>query len=150
MSTKPNDDLFASGADLPWIRGVPVPKIMARPDRIAGLDDGGHGMRGSEGVTLRHHVPDDLVIAHLPFSTVERFERKLHNIRRVFEVHDAYFGEHMAWHWRRWLALADGGPGAVGREFQRQAFAAQTLRRNRECGVVASAADWFARAQAHG
>jgi glycosyltransferase involved in cell wall biosynthesis len=140
---------LASEPELPWIRGVPAPKIMARPDRLAGLDDGGHAMRGHQGAELRLRIPDDLLIAHLPFTTADRFQRKLDNIRRVFEIHDDYFGEHLAWHWRRWLALADADAAAPRREFQRQAFDAQTLQRNRESGVVASAAEWFLRARAY-
>jgi hypothetical protein len=130
-------------ATLPWIRGVPVPKIMARPGVMAGLHDGGHELRGADEAALRRREPDDLLIAHLPFTTAARFERKLANIRRVFEVHDAYFGEHLAWHWRRWLALPDAA--AVRAEFQRQAFDADTLRGLRESGVVQDAATWFAR-----
>ena len=63
----------ASG--LPWIRGVPVPKVMARTARIEGLHDGGHDLRASSGPPLRRCVPTDLLIAHLPFTTAARFER---------------------------------------------------------------------------
>jgi len=132
---------LADDAELPWIRGVPVPKIMARPGRLGGLLDGGHGVHAAGGVPLRERVPDDLLIAHLPFTTPARFQRKLANIRRVFEVHDAYFGQHLAWHWRRWLELPDAD--AVRREFARQAFDADTLQRYRQDGVVRTANEWF-------
>lgn len=130
-----------SEPELPWIRGVPGPKIMARPSGIGGLADGGHGLRPKDGARLRERTPDDLLVAHLPFSTLERFERKLRNVRRVFEVHDEYFGEHLAWHWRRWLALADAQ--AVRREFERQGFDAATLEHYLAVGVVKRASDWF-------
>ena len=134
-----------SDPGLPWIRGVPVPKIMARPEGIGGLADGGHAMSARTG-ELREGVPADLLIAHLPFTNAARFERKLANIRRVFEVHSDYFGEHLAWHWRRWLAL--DGADAVREEFQRQAFDGQALEQLRRQGVVMSAADWFRRERA--
>ena len=138
---------LAADEGLPWIRGVPVPKAMARPGRLAAMSQGGHDVQGSDGV-LRRGVAKDLLIAHLPFTSAERFERKLANIRRVFEVHDAYFGEHLAWHWRRWLALPDAA--AVRAEFKRQHFDADTLARLRADGVVMSAARWFAREAADG
>lgn len=136
---------LATDAELPWIRGVPVPKVMARRECIAGLADGGHEVIGDDQA-LRRLVPTDLLIAHLPFTTSARFERKLANIRRVFEVHDGYFGEHLAWHWRRWLALPDDA--AVRAEFDRQRFDDGTLARLRAAGVVMTAADWFRREQA--
>lgn len=139
---------LAKDPELPWIRGVPVPKIMARPDRIGGLADGGHDLTASDGRALRRHVPDDLVIAHLPFTTSARFERKLANIRKVFQVHDAYFGSDLAWHWRRWLELPDAD--AVRGEFQRQSFDAMGIAVLREAGVVMNAKTWLARGQARG
>ena len=125
--------------ELPWIRGVPVPKVMVRTERLDGLHDGGHDVRAGAGAPLRRRVPTDLLIAHLPFTTEARFERKLANIRRVFEVHDAYFGDHLAWHWRRWLDLPDAD--AVRGEFRRQAFDDATLGALRTNGNPQAAHD---------
>lgn len=133
--------------ELPWIRGVPVPKVMARAECVEGLQQGGHELRQGAG-ELRRIQPADLLIAHLPFTSAGRFERKLANIRRVFEVHDAWFGEHLAWHWRRWLELP--GPDAVRAEFQRQRFDVEALASLRAEGVVQTAAEWFERAQVRG
>jgi hypothetical protein len=133
---------LASEAGLPWIRGVPVPKVMARPERIAGLAVGGHDIAGVDGRPLRRAAPSDLLIAHLPFTTAARFERKLENIRRIFAVHDAFYGPDLAWHWRRWLELPD--TQAVHREFARQCFDEAALTGLREEGVVMTASQWFA------
>jgi glycosyltransferase involved in cell wall biosynthesis len=130
-----------SEPELPWIRGVPLPKIMARASAIGGLADGGHDLSAHPGRELRRVKPADLLVAHLPFSNLPRFQRKLDNIRQVFDVHDEYFGAHMAWHWRRWLALEDAD--AVRREFERQCFDEATLRNFRESGVVQQATEWF-------
>ena len=129
---------------LPWIRGVPVPKVMARADSLDGMLQGGHDVRGPGEV--RRTTPSDLLIAHLPFTTVARFERKLANIRRVFEVHDAWFGEHLAWHWRRWLVLPSAE--AVRDEFERQCFDEARLEALRAQGIVLDASAWFER-EAH-
>ena len=133
---------------LPWIRGVPVPKVMARPERIAGLAVGGHDIAGVDGRPLRRTTPSDLLIAHLPFTTAARFERKLENIRRIFAVHDAFYGPDLAWHWRRWLQLTDAR--AVHAEFNRQRFDEATLAALRGDGIVMTASQWFARQAVRG
>lgn len=133
---------LSSEPELRWIRGVPVPKIMARPESMGGLADGGHGVVPHAGLPIREQIPDDLLIAHLPFSTLPRFERKTANIRRIFEVHDQYFGENTAWHWRRWLALEDAE--SIRREFMRQGFDDESLKHHLENGIVMRASDWLA------
>jgi hypothetical protein len=83
-----------------------------------------------------------MFIAHFPFTTLARFERKVHNIRDVFAVPDAYFGQHLAWHWRRWLALQSADD--IRAEFRRQSFDDDTLAALRRDGSVQSVADWYA------
>jgi glycosyltransferase involved in cell wall biosynthesis len=127
---------------MPWIRGVPMPKVATRAEFLANIDYGGHDVHTPDGAEVRRVWAKDLVIAHLPFTTRARFARKVDNIRRVFAVHDAYFGEHLAWHWRRWIAL--DGAHSVDAEFARQAFDAATLARLRAEGAIRDAVDWFA------
>ena len=129
--------------ETPWIRGVPVPKVAARPALIEHMHDGGHEVEAASGTALRRVTADDLLIAHLPFSTFSRFEQKLANIRKVFAVHDEYFGEHLAWHWRRWLALPD--QPSIRREFERQVFTSQEIELHRRDGVIRSAREMFER-----
>lgn len=125
--------------DTPWIRGAPSPKAMARPGRIVGLTDGMHDIIADDHLALRRNRPDDLVIAHLAFTTLPRFERKIANIRKQLAVHDEYCGHSLAWHWRRWLALADAGKSAE--EFQRQVLAPAGIAAARNDGVILSAAE---------
>jgi glycosyltransferase involved in cell wall biosynthesis len=127
--------------DTPWIRGVPGRKAMARPERIGGLTDGMHDIVANDGPPLRQHKPDDLLIAHLPFTTLPRFERKVANIRRSLLVHDEYCGDSLAWHWRRWLALDDAG--RTEEEFEHQAVDADAIPRLRQQGIIRSAAEWL-------
>lgn len=130
------------GDPLPWIRGVPVHKVAARPSHVASMDDGGHDVLARDGLVTRVAWASDLLIAHLPFTTPARFARKVANIRRVFAVHDAYFGEHLAWHWRRWLSLSD--PDAIAAEFALQAFDAGALAQLRAEGAIRDARALFA------
>jgi hypothetical protein len=130
----------------PWIRGVPIPKVMARRDRIAGLIDGMHDIVPAGSAPLRRATPRDLVIAHLPFSTRERFIRKMRNVRRGIALHDQYLGPDIAWHWRRWLELDD--QGRLDEELDRTIFDAATIERLRCERVIRSAAELFAHWQA--
>jgi hypothetical protein len=131
-----------SHPETPWIRGVPVPKILARPERISGLTDGMHGAIPMDGVELRKGKSADLIIAHLPFTTYERFRGKVDNIHAVMKVHDEYFGEHLAWQWRRWLECA--AQGRLRDEFDRQVTDERALTMLRAQGIVRSAAEIFA------
>lgn len=126
----------------PWIRGVPEAKVMARPERIGALTDGMHDIIANDGPPLRYRVPDDLLVAHLPFTTLARFKQKIVNIRRLISVHDAYWGDALAWHWRRWLALAD--EGKIGEEFARQIYDAEEISTLLSSGIIRSAADMLA------
>jgi glycosyltransferase involved in cell wall biosynthesis len=133
-----------SNTGLPWIRGVPVPKIMVRPTAIGEVADAGHDVIPPTGTVARRTRPADLLIAHLPFTTLARFSKKLANVRKVFEVHSDYFGADLAWHWRRWLALED--EEAVSCEFSRQIFDESTLADFRRQGIVQSNREIFAAA----
>jgi len=121
-----------------WITGVPVPKVAARPHRIGALHPGHHRIDPPEGVALKRAAADALVIAHLPFTTVKRFQRKVHNIRDLLGAHDGIFPGHGAWHWKRWAAMQ--GDEALVEEFARQSLSAAELQDMRASGTIRSAA----------
>jgi glycosyltransferase involved in cell wall biosynthesis len=131
-----------AGEDFGWIRGVPNPKAIVRPACVGSVTDGDHDVVPPPGVTARRGVGTDLAIAHLPFSTLPRFARKIANVRRVFDVHDEYCGEHIAWHWRRWLSLPDAA--AIAAEFARQQVDDAALAQLRSQGYARSLREWFA------
>jgi len=128
--------------DTPWIRGVPVPKVMVRPQLICAISDGMHDAVAAPDVALRRRKPSDLLITHLPFTTRARFRRKVDNVRNVIAAHDEYFGKHLAWHWRNWLALAE--QGRIDEEFDRQRLSVEAIAEFRVSGVIRSAAEVFA------
>ncbi len=127
---------------LPWIRIVPDPKVMARAGRIGHVMDGFHDILPSPGPPLRRACADDVLVAHVPFSTLPRFRGKVRNIRLIFEAHDAYCGADIAWHWRRLLACTD--EDSIRREFELQVFDEPMLAVLRESGCMRTAAQWFA------
>jgi glycosyltransferase involved in cell wall biosynthesis len=144
LATEVVDDLRLHMRNNPaavWIRAKAEPKVMARPEQIEGLALGGHDIVAAHARLLRRRTPNDLIIAHLPFSTRSRFRRKVDNIRRLFRIHDEFFGELTAWHWRRWLALDE--MGRLDEEFDRTLFNAGDIAEMRMRGAILSAEDLF-------
>jgi glycosyltransferase involved in cell wall biosynthesis len=136
----------------PWIRVGDPPKFMARPAALTGFAHGMHDVRdAADG--MRRSRADDLIVAHLPMSTRSRFDVRVDNIRRYYELEgiDPASAEFdwrntdnpTAWHWRRWAMLAD--LGETGAEFDRNVFSQAQLDSLREQGVIRSAAELLGR-----
>lgn len=134
------------GAESSWMMIRVAPRAIARPDAIARLATGGHDIVPADAETVRRLSADDVVIAHLPFTTRPRFKRKVANARQIFRHHEELFGDRHALHWRRWVALAD--QGKLDEEFDRMIFDDAALADLLSRGVVRSAADHFARHRA--
>ncbi|MCC7179743.1 MAG: glycosyltransferase family 2 protein [Acidobacteria bacterium] len=117
----------------------PGPKVLARPSVAAALAPGGHDVHATGA---RRAVATDLIVAHVPFTTQDRFERKVANIRKEVEMRPAYFAGGYAWHWRRWAEMT--APGALDAEFARQITYEHALAGLRREGVVRSAAELLA------
>jgi hypothetical protein len=127
----------------PWILGRIVPKIIARADAVrAGIRMGGHRPLPQAGAAPASPLSADVLIAHLAISGRQRFLRKLDNIRLLFASVEDRFPPGEAWHWRRWLQLAE--QGRAGEEYERQVFDGATLAALHAAGTVMSAAEWFA------
>jgi len=126
----------------PWIRGVPGRKIMARPECIGDILCGHHDVVPHPGLKVRRADAQDIIITHLPFTQRERFIRKVDNIRHVLATHGDYFGQDLAWHWRRWLHLAEAGQ--LNAEFDRTVFSPSVTTELQMQGVIRSARQIFA------
>ncbi len=129
----------------PWIIGADDPGTIARIERIGAVTDGFHNIVAADNTPLRWSRPADLLIAHLPFTTRARFARKVDNARRFLVARDAAGGEYrerqLAWHWRRWVAMAN--EGRLDQEFERSIFDDGTIAELRSKGIVRSAAEIF-------
>lgn len=127
--------------NLPYSMVRVPPKIIVNPDKVMGAAMGCHRVVEKPGMRAVTKVADDMVIAHLPFSTAARFQRKVDNIRRSF----AHFGHRLvgtqAWHWRRWLELADQGKGEE--EFRRQILTQKQFDELSSAGIVQSVQQWL-------
>ena len=126
-----------------WIMGRILPKIFARAGAVkAGIHIGAHSALPQGQRAPTPGATPDVLIAHVPVTTRARFLRKLENIREVFARVGDRFGPLDAWHWRRWLELADAGQAEE--EFGRQVFDHDRIAALRASGTVMSASAWFA------
>jgi hypothetical protein len=135
---EPVDDLrqhLQANPATPWSSGVPVPKVIARRDCIQGFAPGMHDV--TTAPTVRRASATDLLVAHLPFTTQSRFERKVENIREVHRHHPTYASGQHGWHWVRWVELADAG--LLPEEFERQRLGLPALAQLHSRGAVRTA-----------
>lgn len=131
---------------VPWILGAALlPKVMARAKTIRAVIPGGHSITPAGDRPLRQVKPADLVIAHVPFSTFERFERKVVNICEIIRDYPDFFSGRRAWHWTRWAAQLHSG--TLRGEFARQVFDERQIATLIANGAIRNAADVFADAQ---
>ncbi len=142
----PNEDRTATQArlrqdnDAPWIASIPGPKLMARTDRISSTAEAHHNILAEDGAAVTTEVPNDLFLAHVPFSTESRFYKKVENIRSVLTANGENWGPDSAWHWRRWIDNIEKRGGISG-ELARNIVTDQELSDLRRLGIVKSAVE---------
>jgi glycosyltransferase involved in cell wall biosynthesis len=130
---------LADNPETPWITGVPMPKVVGRLEFVDSVGMGGHNIGSADGRVPQRARATDIVIAHVPFSTRPRFERRVANIRNFLERSPDYFRGAEGWHWRRLDALAR--EGRLEEEFLRQVSDPAALAAGRADGSVRSVAE---------
>ncbi|MDX2263502.1 MAG: DegT/DnrJ/EryC1/StrS family aminotransferase [Hyphomicrobiales bacterium] len=131
-------DTIDENPDLPWIWGYDGPKAMARLSVIEKVLMGGHGVSAAEGLKTTSNRSRDVVILHLPFTTYERFRRKVENIKTVFRHFGEKFTGPLAWHWRRWIEVSERGE--LEAEFARQIVPRSRMASLEQQGLVTTSA----------
>lgn len=126
----------------PWILHRIVPKVMVRTSRVGAIQMGGHDAFSRNDQPLRRRQGDDLLIAHLPFTTYDRFRRKLDNIVETLAPFDEAQSGGKAWHWFHWREeyLAGRGP----EEFARQRLTPQRRAAMRAAEQLGTTTEIFA------
>jgi hypothetical protein len=120
-----------------WVTAAIRPRVLCRTSRFGGYQLGAHGARSIDGAPLAAPIADRIVIVHVPFTTPERFARKVTNARAFLTRWSAQYTGQTAWHWRRWIEAADAG--RLDAEFERELVAAETVRAWTEDGTIATA-----------
>lgn len=125
--------------ETPWITGVPVPKVIARREFIGSVGMGGHDVLSVQSESGRRARAADLIVAHFPLSTLDRFRKRVANISEFFELNPDYFQGSQGWHWRRLYELHRGGK--LCEEFERQVVERGRLDELIEEGSVQTASE---------
>lgn len=131
-----------------WSEGIPVAKVIVRADRMGSISTGGHSVASPDGRPIREGgAANELIIAHLPFTTEARFRRKVANASRFLRLHagdspdPAWQGKGTGWHWRRWAEIQEKGD--ISLEFQRQIFSTEKIELLRGAGLLKTVAELF-------
>ena len=130
-------------ANAPWIAAIPAEKVMLRPDKVRNTGPGHHTAKAAAGQDISIARPQDLLIAHVPFTTEARFGRKVANIAAAVAASGQEWSANSAWHWRRWLEIMERD-GGVADEMARNTVPASEIAALRHAGVVKSAAGLLA------
>jgi glycosyltransferase involved in cell wall biosynthesis len=120
-----------------WIMNRVMPKLICRPDRVARYALGWHSLADASGEPIPSVAAEGIALVHLPMTTSERFVRKVNNARDFFRRCGENYPGDAAWHWKRWVDLADRG--LLDAEFEAQRMGEATLQRLRDLGIVARA-----------
>ena len=138
---KISPDTSMDGIQVPWIMTPIIPKIIVKPSVVDTIATGGHGV-SKQTLQASTAEPDDLVIAHLPFSTLDRFQTKLENIdKTMVNAADLFVGLE-GWHWRRWNAIWRAGK--TEQEFNWQWMSPEQLQQALATGQVQTVNALFA------
>lgn len=121
-------------------QGFPGPKVMARPEVVEGVRVGDHNVN-PVSPAARRDIPRDLLVAHVPFTSWTRFERKVTNIHAFLQAHPDYFASKQALRWKRWAVMWE--QGTLEEEFERQRIDEDSLGALRNAGTIRSVADLF-------
>jgi len=129
---------LAANPDTPWISGVPVSKVIGRTGFLESITMGRHDIVTADGRPVRRTTATDVVIAHVPFSSFSRFERRVANIADFFELNGDYLQGAQGWHWRRLYELSQ--QGRIAEEYLRQVISQPRLDELIASGSVHTAA----------
>jgi hypothetical protein len=129
-----NRKLLEEAVDRCWIMNQIGPKIACRPECVAQYGLGWHSMLDSSGQQIPAHPAKGIVIVHLPMTTRQRFFRKVDNARDFFRRWADHYPGEAAWHWKRWVDLADRG--LLDAEFEAQRMDEAKVQRFSELGVI--------------
>lgn len=117
-----------------WITHRILPKLACRPERVVRYGLGWHSVADARGQEIPATVARGIVIAHLPMTTFERFVRKVDNAREFFRNYGENYPGNAAWHWKRWIDLADRGLLDV--EFEAQHMEECEINRLVDLGAI--------------
>lgn len=138
----PGTHASVGGSNIPWIQTRVGPKIMVRPELVERIERGAHSASPLNS-PFHVHTPLDILILHVPFTSRERFAKKITAIRNRLNLYGSRFGPGQAAHWREWMLLDT--QEAIEKEFNRQVIDIADVDHFIAEGILTTPADLFKR-----
>jgi hypothetical protein len=112
--------------------------------RASALAEYGAGMHSATTTWGRQQTSDGLYMLHYPIRGFDSLRKKVENTKAWLRDNPQW-SPHLAWHWRRWISLAE--QGRLREEYDDQFVSperAQQLLHEGTCSVDTSVAKWIA------
>lgn len=127
-------------SEAPWIMTAVQPKLLFRAEAAVSIGVGGHQLL-REGKVVKDQSVSDLVVAHAPFTTLERFVRKVKNIEATLAAGSHLLSGSQAWHWKRWASMLE--EGNIEAEYERQCLSIEQFNQYVSAGVIEKVEQYF-------
>jgi tetratricopeptide (TPR) repeat protein len=127
------EELFADENDVAWAPTLDGPRVMFRTGAAERWEQGLHGVFPGRS-NLSIDIARDVFVAHIPFTTENRFLRKLASVNEYIKKSQGRADKGGSWHWRRWSEVYERGGGSE--EYRRQIVSDEELsqaRAKRQC-----------------
>lgn len=131
---------LAPSAETSFVATMVGPKIMVRPEIVRKVGRGAHTIE-SDRESYRTRESRDMLIVHLPFTSLERFRAKVEAVHARMAAFGHRFKADQAHQWRRWLQLREAG--RIDEEFDVQVVDAAQAERLRARNLLVTARQVF-------
>lgn len=125
-------DFMKLNPDIPWVMHKIDPKCMTNIKVVNEIAPGFHKILTEKEIETGW--AKDLVIAHFPFSSFDRFLIKVNNIKRHLNDIGHTFKPNQAWHWKRWAQLLE--ENSINKEYEDQFFTDNKLNELKNKEIV--------------
>ncbi|WP_027183768.1 glycosyltransferase family 2 protein [Desulfovibrio inopinatus] len=107
--------------EIPWVLALIAHKCCMQASEMFDFDIGGHNVvdRVQGGIKPRV-TSNNIIVAQIAFTTLDRFEIKLRGISALFNKAPTDRNPHLGWHWTRLANIYKQGFAAVEAEWLRQ------------------------------
>lgn len=121
-----------------WVLHTIGPKVMVRPEVFERFTIGTHAAKGwrGNGPAPREMTSSDIVLAHIPFTSQEKFKAKVANAQAHFGRTSHHTGQ-LSWHWKWWVQRME--EGGLAEEYDREALSEAEYTAMRERGAIRTA-----------
>jgi hypothetical protein len=120
-----------------WIYTGVGPKVLCKASKISKFIGGSHSAVDDDGKPLTNQTSGDFLFLHFPFTSYDRFLRKIENLNNLMDTLAQQTSPGYAYHWKYWVQMyRENGEAAIQAEFKKQLAAIAGLENN-DCHEIA-------------